>query len=74
VTADIAKAVDARLRRIQIAGEQLRLDAWFFSYPGALERAHAWATLRHPSFRVHRMCDGSLLLTKRACISRNRWL
>jgi hypothetical protein len=67
-----AEWIDFQLRRLQVAGEQFILvrDLVEITRPGEVD---AWKR-RHHSFRVHHMVDGSLCFTKRARISRNRWL
>lgn len=67
--------LDARLRTLHSAGDQMRITPqWAAQVYGTLDEAQRALAERHHSFRVHRMADDSLLLTKRACISRNRWL
>lgn len=66
--------VDAKLRTLQRAGDQMLIEPGFaVDVYWSLDEAE-YALRQHHSFRVHVMLDGSILLTKRACISRNRWL
>lgn len=63
------------LRGLHAAGQQATLrPEWVSEAYGSADDAVSILAKRHPSFLVRRMCDDSVLLTKRACISRNRWL
>lgn len=70
-----AQWIDAKLRTLRIAGQRMFISAELAQAAfGSVDDAERSLRERHHSFMVYRLVGDELCLTKRACISRNRWL